>query len=266
MPSIQIQIQDLATFNFTRHKIYIAPDPAWEICNTTPFMLEGKIKRISLGINEDLCTCDIEFPSRPFGTHINFMTPIMIYLDNANNPIYRGFMLDEEAILSDSEDQIKTTIYDYKWLMGKLTKIRGKLYTVNNHIKPDAGSFLSNGRVFTDRSLYERFRYRRPMDANALGYTAEKDATGYFGHCRTIFNENGQPDCATPDVTGPFAKAFKFEPDQYYYDTVKSREDIINNYYYWNYATMIYYCFYNYIDNVLGNTCALFFDAWNLGL
>jgi len=264
MGSIQIQIQNLSAFNFTRHKIYIAPDPAWEIRNTTPFMLEGKIKKVSFGINEELCTCDIEFPSRPFGSHINFMTPIMVYLDNANNPIYRGFMIEEEGVLSDSDDQLKTTVYDYKWLMGKLTKIRGKLYTINNHVAPDAGSFISAGRVFTDRSLYEKFRYRRPMDANASGYTTLKDCTGYVGHMKTIFNENGSPDCATPDVTGSLAKAFKFHPDQYYYDTVRAREDIMNNFYFWNYATMIDYCFSNYIENLLGSTCALFFDAWNL--
>jgi hypothetical protein len=266
MGSVQVQIQALSTINFARHKIYISPDPAWEIRNTTPFMLEGKIKRVSFGVNEELCTCEIEFPSRPFGSHINFMTPIMIYLDNVNNPIFRGFMIEEEGTLSDNSDQIKTIVYDYKWLMGKLTKIRGKLYTINNHIKPDAGSFISAGRVFTDRSLYEKFRYRVPMDADAQGYTVAKDATGYIGHMKTIFNQNGNPDCATPDVKGPLAKAFKFDPDQYYFGTVRERQDIMNNFYYWNYATMIHYCFYNYIENLLGNACALFFDAWNLGV
>lgn len=266
MPSVQIQIQNLSPFNFTRHKIYIAPDPAWDIRNTTPFMLEGKIKRISYGLNEDLSTCEIEFPSRPFGTHINFMTPIMIYLDNINNPIYRGFMIEEEGVLSDSDDQLKTTLYDYKWLMGKMTKIRGKLYTTNNHVQPDTGSFISTGRVFTDRSLYEKFRYQRPKDVNARGYTTEKDCTGYIGHMKTIFNENGEPDCATPDVKGPLAKAFKFHPDQFYYSTVRERQDIMNNFYFWNYATMIHYCFFNYIENLLGNAIALFFDAWSLGV
>jgi hypothetical protein len=227
-------------------------DPAFNIINTTPFLFEGKVRKVSLGIDDNIGTAEIEFPTRPFGTHINFVTPIAIAADNADNIFFRGFLDEEEGILDTGTDQLNALAFDYKWLIGKLSKIRGKIFTIDNVVKPGVSTTASD-RVFLNPRLYEKFKYLI-ADADPNGDKVSRfqrsDATGFLGNVKTIFNENGNPDCATRDINSSNAIAFKFSPDPWYYENLRFNAVSGNVVYHWTYSTMLAYVAKYYIENI----------------
>ncbi len=243
-----IAIQNLALTGHNKARLFLTVDPAFGIGANSPFVLEGKIRSVSLGINENMGTTVLEFPGRPFGSHTGLVIPIAVYLESSDNMVFRGFILDEEGSISVSDDQLSVIAHDYKWLLSRITKIRGKIYTVDNDVIPDA---LIDGasRVFSDDSLYEKFRMAVPEDPNEFGFSIgnKKGGTGYIGTMKTVFNENNDPDCASDH---PEARAaFKFDPDIDYYRIVNPRRQR-NEKFFWNYATMLFYVFWHYIGNV----------------
>lgn len=244
----QIAVQNLAVTNFKKARLFLTIDPTFDIGANSPFVLEGKIRNVTLGINETMGTCLLEFPGRPFGSHTGLVIPIAIFLENTNNMVFRGFVLDEEGELTTTNDTVSVTAYDYKWLLSRITKVRGKIYTVDNDVVPDAivGGF---SRVFSDDNLYEKFRMAVPDDPNEFGFSSgnKKGGTGFISGIRTTFNEFNDPDCATKR---PEARAvFKFDPDINYYRAVNPRRQH-NERHFWNYATILFYIYWHYIGNV----------------
>lgn len=245
----QVSIQTTNNTAFKKHKVFVTADPAFDIGGNSDFILEGKIRSISMGINGNMGTAVLEFPNRPFGSHPGFVIPIAMYVDNSDNMVFRGFATDENAIIDNSNDQVGSMCYDYRWLINKLTKIRGKIYTVDNGIFPDAvtGGF---SRVFEDPSMYQRFRYAIPGDPTEFG-GRRKDGTGYLGAVRTVFNENGEADCASLNPN-QYA-VFKMDPDIDFLTGTKILRRR-NERYFWNFATSIFYVYWHYIGNIFRGT------------
>lgn len=259
--SVNVSIQQLNTTVYTNHKLFLTIDPAFNIAGTSAFILEGKIRRVASGINENLAQCDLEFPLRVFGNHVGtFVLPIAVFLDNTNNFIFRGFFTDEDGVVSESADEVHATCHDYKWLIGRFSKIRGKIFTVDNNIYPPYSRNSPN--VFVDDSMYERFRLVIPglnsigQDITNNGITITQaisgpTGTGYLGTEKTIFNEHGDPNCSS---NNPYASvfgspAFMFDSDlQYNRGLNVSRRSVIK--YKWNYATMLRYVCDFYITNI----------------
>lgn len=250
---VQVSLQDLNQTAFSKHKIFFRWDNIFGLTWGTPFLLEGKIRRITAGLNEVYGEVEIEFPSKPFGTHVNWMTPVYVYINDTNNMVFRGFITDEDAVLDRSNDQMTAILVDYKWMLGKLAKIRGKIYTVDNNVKPMAGFFTNiSQRVFLNEKMFEKFKYTVPGGTDNIGrvpiFSADQ-ATGFLGGIPTIFNENGDPDCAANDVHSRDACCFKYDPDDLYDYNLRIHTMSKDIRYYWNYATILKYISDYYIEN-----------------
>jgi hypothetical protein len=250
--TIHVSLQTLNATAFSKHKVFIYPENSFNIGAWTPFLFEGKIKRITSGINEQYGEAEIEFPSKKFGNHITWMTPFSTAIDSTDNTVFKGFFSDEDSVMDRSNDQISGIALDYKWFMGKLSKIRGKIYTVDNYIDPKPGFLFTNTRVYTNESMFEKYRYTVPGGEDNGTRTPnfqQNEATGFLGGVRTIFNENGDPDAACYDITSNQAIAFKFDPDDLFDHNLRVHERRGDKKYYWNYATMLMYIARYYVEN-----------------
>lgn len=248
--SVPIGIQDLNTTIYEKQKLFLTVDRAYGVGANTKFALSAKIRGITLGINENIGTVNLEYPDHPFGSFVGQVVPIACFIDNADNFVFRGFIIEDEGVLDRNNDQVNALAFDYKWFMAKIGKIRGKIYTVDNNVFPDARPGGA-GRVFVNESLYEKFRYALPGYANPnsanfrFDRLTKKDGTGYLGSEKTIFNTNGDPDCANGYPNN--LSVFIVDPDIQYLNNVRALKRS-NTKYYWNYATMIYYIVRQYIS------------------
>jgi len=212
--------------SFRKHKVFLLRNNTFSnLTKRTSFLMDGKVREINKGINEHIDTCEIEFPAKAFGNHIGFNTPVIVAIDNASNIVFRGNLVIEKGILSRTSDTLTTTAYGLKWYLNKMSKIRGKIYTVDNTIKPILG-YDTN----TTNRLFEKFR-NPPPGANT--------AYGYLGSERTVFNVDGKEDSATSGDNKDLAIAFKFDPTQQYIEAAGAVAMDVK--YFWNYATILMY-------------------------
>lgn len=223
--SIQTGQNAVNTSAYRKHRVILMREN--ELTNfvaKTGFLLDGKVRSVRRGINEQIDTAEIEFPSKVFGNLINFVTPILIAVDNATNVVFRGFLSGDTGILSRSEDIITAQALGFRWILNKTSKLRGRIFTVdNNEEPPEIGDFL------TDSNLFEKFRLPLPTSAQAIGY---------LGSERCIFNANGIGDCATDGKNNKWALAFKVPPSRAYTAGAGTPTNLTFR---WSFATILRY-------------------------
>lgn len=261
-----VAIQNLNPTTYAKHKLFITVDPAFGIGGNSPFLLEAKIRRVSFGINENVGVAELEYPDRPFGSHLGgFVLPVALFVDNYDNFVFRGFMTDEIGILNNDNDQLNAVCYDYKWLINRISKIKGKVYTVDNDIRPQFTP--GNTKVFADESLYEKFRMVIPgLNKSGNDITDRffnEFGTGFLSGRKTIFNENGDPDCATAGIGNA---CFMFDADYKFNRETRIRTRRTNRYF-WNYASILEHICKFYITNVysgVGGTTSILINRTSL--
>lgn len=245
--SVHITGSSIGTTAFKRNNLIVYTDIKSSIVTSSkiPFILEGKVKNLSISVNEEIGIAQIDFPNKPFGTRIFFGSPICILANDNSNVLFRGFVDDEIGVISVSEDILRVVAYDYKWLLGKLPKIFGKIYSVDGSINPSTQA----SRIFNTMSLNAKFKYHIPGGSNR---TYEENPTyykgegcGFIGSMKTIFNENGDPNAAGTQYN--VINAFKFRPESEFANTGRILND--NYFHYFNYATIIHYICKYYIED-----------------
>jgi len=249
--TLQIHRPTVSSIALNKHNVVIFPDYNGLGINQNVTMfdiLSGKVKGVMNGVNEDVGSCEISFPNKKFGTRIPFCIPIVVCSDTLANVIMRGFITDEIGKLTSNEDCLSVVAYDYKWFFSRIGKIRGKIYTVDTDIVPRTLSLLYNiqGKPFQDPSLAQRFKYEVPGGNRLITEEMAMERTngyGFIGTEKTIFNENGEPNCASEDSRSNSACAFKFKAENFYREFLGYSGNDRNNdfFYYWTYASIIRY-------------------------
>jgi hypothetical protein len=252
-----VSLSTLFATTFNKHRVFVIPDDGGGLVSNarTNFILDAKVNKVSLSLNDSISTVEIEFPTKKFGDHIAFVTPVAVFVDNATNIVFRGFMIVENGNISDQDDIMSATIYEYKWFLGKTGKIRGKIYTTDNGYFPRTHSDTS--RNLSTESLWEKFRYMAPGGSNRVWDQAPSllplEGTGFFGECKTIFNEDNNPDCAVPELLNSFYPSFIFDPEQRFAEQNKIDRTQKPEKYWWNYGLILYYIYQYYMAAPFGN-------------
>jgi len=226
---VQISIQAgqnfVNTTSYRKHRVFVVKDESYVTFDAkTNFLLDGKVRNVRSGIDEQIDSCAIEFPAKAFGNLVKFTTPIAVAIDSASNIVFRGFLIGDTGVLNRSEDTITAQALGLKWLLSKTSKIRGKIFTVDNNQEPPViGGFSTN------QNLFEKFRIPLPTATQAFGY---------LGQERCIFNQGGNDDCATNGKNNKLAIAFKEPPSRAY---LAQNTEATNLNFKWTYATILRY-------------------------
>ncbi len=201
---------------------------------------EGLVADCTISTGGDIGSADIRFPKKVFGDHVNGMTPVKICLNNTDNIVFRGFIIEENGVLSESEDTVTVRALDYKWYFSKCTRIRGRWFTSDDDIPSPYGSPNTTGH---GKMKYEMFR--GPL-------TRDNGHSGYMQNEPCIFNENALPTCLTKTRAGN-KSIFKYRKMY-----VKNSLQYVRKYNYdadyWTFSSILAHIVYWWLDPYSGNT------------
>lgn len=221
-------------------EVYILSDvfPNANVTFSDPTILDGIVTSAAIYTGSNISSADIKFPKKFFGDHVKGLTPISIVVKDTNHIIMRAFIIEENGILSDSEDTVTVRALDYKWYFAKCTRIRGKWFTSDGAIPAPFGSPNTTG---SGKIKYEMFR----------GPVISVDGrAGYIQDQPCIFNEGGQPTCNTKTHDGMLS-IFKYRKmnvvnglqniEQYNWDVQ-----------YWTFSSILAHIVYWWLDPYSG--------------
>lgn len=153
-------------------------------------IMDGLVKSVSCYTGSNISSADIQFPKKSFGDHVKGLTPLRICIRDSDTTVFRGFIIEENGILSDTEDTVTVRALDWKWYFSKCTKIRGRWFTTDGAIPEPYGSPNTTGH---GKLKYEMFRAPVSRDAGRSGYLQNEEC---------VFNEGGMPTCWTSTREG----------------------------------------------------------------
>ena len=223
-------------------EVYVLPDfPPWSafgysLDNTA--ILEALMTDLSISTGPSIGGCSLKFPKKQFGDHVGANVPIKIAVGHIDNLIMRGFLNVETGTLDDSTDTVTADVVDYKWYFSKITKIRGRWYTVNGSLPQPFGSPRGAGNT---KMKYEIFR---------AGINQDSGHSGYFQNAPCVFNEGGVPDCNTSTKAGNKC-IFKYKEMV----TKDGRQYVDKENYdakYWTYSSILAHMVYYWINPYAG--------------
>jgi len=244
---VNISITNDQPVSMSSDRLFVLPDTdtvfldvdGVEITNAELDFTQIRVKSVTRSINETIGVAELEIADYVFGDHIPvYCIPIKIIsgdpLYAADNIVFRGFMVAEVGQLDSGSDNVTVTAYDYKWALTKIGRVRGKIYTTSIRNFPGyeamdynrGESQGSDPAIYDDFRRLERFRYTLGLNNYPKGYNASE---------RTIFNPDGEPNCAT-DIYGDNTVIFK-EP------LIDQANDVYELSFYWNYAQIISHIF-----------------------
>lgn len=223
--SLQVGMRNFNSASHRKHRVFVISDNSYQTFTArTRFLLNGKVREVQRGIDEQIDRATIEFTAQAFGGLINFTTPIAIAIDNASNIIFRGFLVGDTGILNRTEDVVTAQALGFRWILNKVSKLRGKIFTVDNNINPPINSSFE-----TTSRLFEKFRLPLPTDTNAVGF---------LGGERCIFNEGGIGNAAQNGKNNKDAVAFKKDPSRSYTENADSPNNINHS---WSFSSILRY-------------------------
>lgn len=224
-------------------EVYLLPDVfPWSGVHIIDYSIcTGIVKSCTVNTGSNIGTADIQFPKLIFGNHIKGLTPIKIAINDVNNVVFRGFIIEENGILSESEDSVTVRALSYKWYFSKCTKIRGRWFTSDDAVPSPYGSPNTIG---TGKLKYEM--YRGPL-------VRDDGRSGYIQNEPCIFNENSLPTCMVRVNTKGEKAIFKYRRMQKKNDLQYVRK---YNYgaFYWTYSTILSHIVYWWLDPYSGTS------------
>ena len=222
-------------------KVYVLPDvfPWSGVHRVDSSIAEGIVQNCTVNTGSNISTADIKFPKKVFGDHIRGLTPIKICINNINNVRFRGFIIEENGVLNESDDSVTVRAQGYKWYFAKCTRIRGRWFTSDDAIPVPYGSPNTIG---TGKLKYEMFRGPLIRDDGRSGYVQDEPC---------IFNENSLPTCLTKTKAGN-KSIFKYRRMQ-----VKDELQYTRRYNYgtnyWTYSSILSHIVYWWLDPYAGS-------------
>lgn len=184
-----------------KDKVWVLPDIyPWSGIHINPYqsgVIEGVVNKVSVYTGSNIGSAEITFPKKTFGQHVGCVMPIQIAVNTMDNVIFRGFLLEENGVLSESEDSVTVKALDYKWYFSKCTRIRGRWFTSTDEIPSPYGNPNTQG---SGKLKYEMFRGPVISDGGESGYIQDIPC---------IFNEKGIPNCLNDTTAGNMA-IFKY--------------------------------------------------------
>ena len=206
-------------------------------------ILDGLVTNCTVSTGANISSVDIRFPKKTFGDHVTGVTPIKVCFKSADNIIFRGFITEENGILSESDDTITVKALGYKWYFSKCTRIRGRWFTSDDAIPEPYGSPNTTGH---DKMKYEMFRGPLVRDHGHSGYIQDEPC---------IFNENALPTCLTKTRSGALS-IFKYRKM-----FVKENLQYVREYNYganyWTFSSILAHIVYWWLDPYSGYTTTI---------
>ena len=204
----------------------------------------GIVTDVGVHTGSNVGHATIKFPGKRFGEHFQGHLPIVIKAGTGSSPkiLFRGFLMTETAVISDSEDSVVMEAKDYKWFMDKCTKIRGRFYTVGNTTPSPYGSPMSQGDAKLKHEIFQ--------GQLSLGSADDK---GYLQNLPCVFNEGGIPNCAKDDS---YAKSSVFRHRKMTVNDGGQQKIYKYDYnaFYWTYKSILAYIMQYWLCPYLGES------------
>lgn len=203
-----------------------------------PTIIDGLVNNCSIFTGPNISTADITFPKKTFGDHVKGLTPIKIAIKDTNALVFRGFIIEENGILSESEDTVTVRAMDYKWFFAKCTRVRGRWFTSDGSIPTPYGSPNTTGH---GKLKYEMFRGPVVSGGGQAGYLQDQPC---------IFNEAGQPNCNTATHDGRLS-IFKYRKMSVV-DGLQRIEKYNWSVQYWTFSSILAHIVYWWLNDYSG--------------